>query len=125
MKNKFTEEEIDFLIAALEINEDEYNRVTNQDIRNQIRNYDMYTKQQDEYFEKIINTITKEYGYQAGDEVPISLINSLVKDEEIKPLVRDFQEGCFKNRKQVIIELINQLKFMEKININNEKGRKL
>ena len=123
MKNVFNEEETQFLIDALEINEDEYNQITNQDIRNQIINYDMYTKAQDDYFESLIEIIKENY--QPGDEVPISLINSLVKEEELEPLIRSFQTSLFKNRKQVMIELINQLKFMEKIKINDEKGRKL
>ena len=123
MKDVFNEEETQFLIDALEINEDEYNQITDQDIRSQIKNYDMYTKAQDDYFESLIEIIKENY--QPGDEVPISFINSLVKEEELEPLIRSFQTSLFKNRKQVMIELINQLKFMEKIKINDEKGRKL
>lgn len=123
MKDVFNEEETQFLIDALEINEDEYNQITDQDIRSQIKNYDMYTKAQNDYFESLIEIIKKNY--QPGDEVPISFINSLVKEEELEPLIRSFQTSLFKNRKQVMIELINQLKFMEKIKINDEKGRKL
>ena len=112
MKDAFNEEETQFLIDALEINEDEYNQITDQDIRSQIKNYDMYTKAQDDYFESLIEIIKENY--QPGDEVPISFINSLVKEEELEPLIRSFQTSLFKNRKQVMIELINQLKFMEK-----------
>lgn len=123
MKEIFNEEETQFLIDDLEVNEDEYNQITNQDIRSKIKNYDMYTKAQNDYFERLIEIIKKNY--QPGDEVPISFINSLVKEEELEPLIRSFQTSLFKNRKQVMIELINQLKFMEKIKINDEKGRRL
>ena len=77
MKEIFNEEETQFLIDDLEVNEDEYNQITNQDIRSKIKNYDMYTKAQNDYFERLIEIIKKNY--RPGDEVPISFINSLVK----------------------------------------------